>query len=218
MSLTEQPVDLENTRWEEGRLVADLLDPDLYRRDPHDVWAWMRANEPVYRDHRNGLWGVTRHADLMDVERRSTVFVSGQGYRAIWSPSEINMIAQDDPRHRQQRMLVQGSFTKKSVEDRHAEVEQLVGDVLDAALADDADEMEVVDALAGQVPAWLTARLLGYPESRWADLKSWSERLMRTDMRERDGRSSATSWRRTSSSWGRSARSRARSSWIRATI
>jgi cytochrome P450 family 142 subfamily A polypeptide 1 len=183
MVMTEQSVAFDD----EGRLVADLLDPGLYRTNPHAAWKWMRANEPVYRDERNGLWGVTRHADLMDVERRSTVFISGQGYRAIWSPSEINMIAQDDPRHRQQRMLVQGAFTKKSVEARHADVEALVTEVLDAALADGATEMEVVDAISGQVPARLTARLLGYPEDRWADLKSWSERLMRTDMRERDG-------------------------------
>jgi cytochrome P450 family 142 subfamily A polypeptide 1 len=182
MAMTEHSVPADN----DGRLVADLLDPDLYRRNPHDVWEWMRANEPVYRDERNGLWGVTRHADLIDVERRSTVFLSSQGYRAIWSPSEINMIAQDDPRHRQQRMLVQGDFTKKSVEARHADVEALVAEVLDAALADGATEIEVIDAVAGQVPARLTARLLGYPEDRWADLKSWSERLMRTDMRERD--------------------------------
>jgi cytochrome P450 family 142 subfamily A polypeptide 1 len=124
----------------------------------------------------------------MDVERRSTVFLSGQGYRAIWSPSEINMIAQDDPRHRQQRMLVQGNFTKKSVEQRQADVESLTREILDQALADGATEMEVVDAVSGQLPARLTARLLGYPERRWRDLKSWSERLMRTDMRERDGK------------------------------
>ena len=188
MSLTEQSTGIEGIGWQGTRLVADLLDPDLYRRDPHDVWSWMRSNEPVYRDARNGLWGVTRHADLMDVERRSTVFVSGQGYRAVWSPSEVNMIAQDDPRHRQQRMLVQGDFTKKSVESRRAEVESLVAEVLDVALAEGADEIEVVETVAGQVPARLTARLLGYPEDRWSDLKSWSERLMRTDMRERDGK------------------------------
>ena len=58
--------------------------------------------------------------------------------------------------------------------------------VLDDVLVDGVTELEVVDAIAGQVPARLTARLLGYPEERWADLKSWSERLMRTDMRERD--------------------------------
>jgi cholest-4-en-3-one 26-monooxygenase len=168
------------------RMVVDLLDPELYRRNPHDVWRWMRDHEPVYRDERNGLWAVTRHADLMDVERRSTVFISGQGYRAIWSPEESNMIAQDDPRHRQQRMLVQGSFTKKSIEERVHEIEVLTADLLDRALAGDG-RFEVVDSLAGQLPARLTARILGYPESMWRDLKSWSERLMRTDMRERDG-------------------------------
>jgi cytochrome P450 len=57
---------------------VDLLDPELYRRDPHDVWAWMRANEPVYRDERNGLWGITRHADVMHVERTSSVFCRGR--------------------------------------------------------------------------------------------------------------------------------------------
>ena len=46
---------------------------------------------------------------------------------------------------------------------------------------------EVVDALAAQLPARLTARLLGFAEEQWRDVKSWSERLMRTDMRDRDG-------------------------------
>jgi cytochrome P450 family 142 subfamily A polypeptide 1 len=176
-----------STAAETDRRVYDLLDPDFYSSEPHDAWTWMRSNEPVYRDDRNGLWGVTRHADLMDVERRSTVFLSGQGYRALWSPSEINMIAQDDPRHRQQRMLVQPTFTKKSVEERQAEVDDLTRELIDAALAA-GDEMEVIDALSGQLPARLTARLLGFPEELWPQVKSWSERLMRTDMRERDGK------------------------------
>ena len=191
MTLLESNAPVDHARWEDDRLVVDLLDPELYRRNPHDVWEWMRANEPVYHDRRNGLWGVTRHADLLDVERRSTVFVSGQGYRAIWSSNESNMIAQDDPRHRQQRMLVQGNFTKRSVESRHAEVAQLVTELIDEVLdglgpGDDV-EFEVIEALAGQLPARTTARLLGYPEDRWHDLKRWSEGLMRTDMRDRSG-------------------------------
>lgn len=167
------------------RMVVDLLDPELYQRDPHDVWAWMRANEPVYRDRRNGLWGVTRHADLLEVERRSSVFSSQQGYRAIWAPDEINMIAQDDPRHRQQRSLVQHKFTRHAVAEKAGEIEQLVTELLDAVI--DAGRMEVVESFSGQLPARLTARLLGYPEEMWPQVKSWSERLMRIDMRERDG-------------------------------
>ena len=141
------------------RLVVDLLDPEFYRSNPHDAYTWMRANEPIYRDHRNGLWGITRHADLMEVERRSSVYLSGQGYRAIWSPDEINMIAQDDPRHRQQRMLVQHKFTRSAVSDRRAEIDALVAELIDNIIND--GECELIDAISGQLPARLTCRLLG---------------------------------------------------------
>ena len=169
------------------RLTVDLLDPFFYqdRERMHAAFTWMRANEPVYRDHRNGLWGITHHADLKDVERRSQVFASSQGYRAIWAPDEINMIAQDDPRHHQQRLLVQGDLTGAAIATRKPEIEALTAELLDAALV--AGEMEVVEQLSGQLPARLTCRLLGYPETMWRDVKGWSERLMRIDMRERDG-------------------------------
>jgi len=167
--------------------TIDLLDPYLYQDLDrlHEALSWMRATEPVYRDERNGLWGISRHADLKEVERRSSVFVSGQGYRAIWAPDEINMIAQDDPRHRQQRMLVQGDLTGAAIAARRTEIDALVAELLDAALP--MGQMEVVEALSGQLPARLTCRLLGYPEEMWREMKSWSERLMRIDMRERDG-------------------------------
>ena len=166
------------------RMTIDLLDPALYQRNPHDVWSWMRANEPVYRDEKNGLWGISRHADVMDVERRSMVFSSAGVYRAVFSPGESNMIAQDDPRHRQQRMLVQPQLTRAGVATRTDEIRSLVAELVDEAV--EKGHFEVVDMIAGQLPARLTSRLLGFPEEMWPHLKSWSERLMRTDMRERD--------------------------------
>jgi len=166
------------------RMIIDLLDPFLYQSNPHDVWTWMRANEPVYRDEKNKLWGITRHADVMDVERRSSVFSSEGVYRAVLSPGESNMIAQDDPRHRQQRMLVQPQLTHAGVATRTAEVEALVAELVAEAVAQ--GEFDVVELIAGQLPARMTARLLGFPEEMWPEVKSWSERLMRTDMRDRD--------------------------------
>ena len=166
------------------RLNVDLLDPELYKSNPHETWAWMRANEPVYWDEKNKLWGITRHADVMDVERRSSVFSSEGVYRAVLSPGESNMIAQDDPRHRQQRMLVQPQLTHAGVARRTAEVEALVAELIAEAVA--TKEFDVIDLIAGQLPARLTARLLGFPEEMWPQVKSWSERLMRTDMRDRD--------------------------------
>jgi cytochrome P450 family 142 subfamily A polypeptide 1 len=170
------------------RQTFDLLDPSLYQdvERMHAAFTWMRANEPVFRDQRNGLWGITRHADLKDVERRSSVFASGQGYRAIWNPDEINMIAQDDPRHHQQRLLVQGDLTAAAVAKRKPAIEAMVTELIDAMTS--SSQTEVVESLSGQLPARLTCQLLGYPESMWREVKSWSERLMRIDMRERDGK------------------------------
>jgi cholest-4-en-3-one 26-monooxygenase len=164
----------------------DLLDPAFYKDGVgmHAAFSWMRANEPVYRDRVNGLIAVTRHGDLQEVERRSSVFASDHAYRAVPAADEINMIAQDDPRHRQQRMLVQGELTGAAVGRRAPEIEALTGELIDAMVQQ--DSAELVEALSGQLPARLTCRLLGYPEPMWPQVKSWSERLMRTDMRDRD--------------------------------
>lgn len=167
------------------KLAVDLLDPELYRSNPHDVWTWMRANEPVYRDEANGLWGISRHADLLDVERRPADFSSEGCYRAVVDTMEHNMIAQDDPQHAAQRRLVNRRFTPNAVRTRADEIQALVDQLIDAVAP--AGEMEVVHALAAQLPSRLTCQLLGFPEEDWETVKSWSERLMRTDERMKPG-------------------------------
>jgi cytochrome P450 family 142 subfamily A polypeptide 1 len=162
-----------------ARPTINLCDPEFYRSPGmHDAFTWMRANEPVYRDEVNGMWAVTRHADLLDVERRNEVFVSGRGYRRHWEPTENNMIASDDPAHQEQRRLVSRGFTPKAVRRRH---EHELRELIDELLEPIDGEVEVVDALAAQLPARMTARLLGFPEQGWRDVKGWSERLMRLD-------------------------------------
>ena len=166
------------------RLEVDLLDPDFYQGDPHPAFTWMRANEPVYRDEGNGLWAVTRHADVLAVERDSATFVSGQGYRSFHEPDENNIIALDDPEHLAQRKLVSDRFTPRSVRTHEEWLRLTIDDLLDPIAA--TGELDVVPGLAAQLPCRLTARLLGFPEDRWPDVQSWSERLMRYDMVHRD--------------------------------
>ena len=166
--------------------TADLLDPawwvDLER--VHDFFTWARREAPVYRDEANGLWAVTRHADLMDVERRSAVFSSRGSYRANVGFEESNMIALDDPEHLEQRRLVSRRFTPRAVQQDEAFLQSRIDELIDAV--SDQGRLEVVHGLAAQLPSRLTADLLGFPEDRWEDIKSWSERLMRTDSIARD--------------------------------
>jgi cholest-4-en-3-one 26-monooxygenase len=158
---------------------VDLLDPQFWTGDFHAPLRWMRANEPVFRDEKRGLWAVTRHHDIQDVEGRSAVFVSGRGYRSFDSSDETNMIALDDPRHGEQRRLVSRRFTPKAVRDHDAWLQAAITEMTDAFI--DAGTVEVVDGLAAQLPTRLTARLLGWPEDRWPDIRSWAERLMAYD-------------------------------------
>jgi cytochrome P450 family 142 subfamily A polypeptide 1 len=187
--------------------TADLLDPAWWvdLEQVHAFFTWARREAPVYRDEGNRLWAVTRHADLLDVERRSAVFSSRGSYRANIGMDESNMIAFDDPEHLEQRRLVSRRFTPRAVQQDEAFLQSRLDELLDlienppdSAARRPADlrrqersdarsrQFEVVHDLAGQLPSRLTADLLGFPEERWAEVMSWSERLMRTDSITRD--------------------------------
>ena len=169
------------------RPEIDLLSPAFYGDldGMHEAFTWMRANEPLFRCERSGMWGVTRHADVLDVEHRSEVFSSAGSYRSIQNPDEDNMIAQDDPGHLDQRRLVSRRFTPKAVKDLESVMTRMIDDLVSAFTAGVAPggsgRMEAVTALAAALPAQLTAHLLGFPEEIWPQIKSWSERLMRYD-------------------------------------
>src|SRR5665647_2488797 len=97
--------------------VPDLLDPGFYVDIDamHNALRPLRHDHPVVWDEKNSLWAVLRHADVVDVERRDEVFVSGQGYRSFHAPGEDNIIALDEPRHSEQRTLISRRFTPKAV-------------------------------------------------------------------------------------------------------
>jgi len=166
---------------ERGPTSWDLLDPQFYGDidGMHEAFTWMRANDPVWHDAGNDLWAVTRHADLVEAERRADLFRSGLGYRSFYNPGEDNMIAQDDPHHLEQRRLVNRRFTPRAVNDHEPLLRRIVAELIDAFI--DRGRLEVVGDLAAPLPAKLTAHLLGFPEETWPQIRSWSERLMRYD-------------------------------------
>jgi cytochrome P450 family 142 subfamily A polypeptide 1 len=160
---------------------ADLLSPAFWGDldAMHATFRDLRPRGPLVRDERNDLWAVIGHDAVVEVERRSDTFVSGRGYRSFFAPGEDNMISLDDPRHAEQRQLVSRRFTPKAVRALEdyltALIDELVGGFADAGT------VEVVSQLAAPLPARLTAHLLGFPEDRWHDIQTWSERLMRYD-------------------------------------
>ena len=162
-----------------NRDIIDLLNPEFYVGDPHPAYRWMRKNEPVFRDEKNALWGITTMADLRHVERTSDLFISSQGYRSINHPAEDAMIKKDDPGHAEQRKLVSARFTPRAVRGREDEIREIVVGCLERIRS--RGSAEVINSLAARIPATLTCRLLGFPDSHWSLLDDWSAKLMRVD-------------------------------------
>ena len=160
--------------------TIDILDRAFWQREPHDAWTWCRANDPVHRDERSGIWCITKHADVLWVERHSELFSSDSTYRLNESPGESNMIASDDPVHLHQRRLVNRRFTPKAVKAQADMLAAMIDKLVDPLTP--TGRTEVIADLAGQLPARFTAWLLGLDEDEWwPTMKVWSERLMRLD-------------------------------------
>jgi cytochrome P450 family 142 subfamily A polypeptide 1 len=167
------------------RPVIDILDREFWRQNPHDAWTWARANDPVHRDERSGIWCMTKHADVVFVERNADIFSSDGAYRLNESPGESNMIANDDPVHLHQRRLVNRGFTPRAVKAQTAMLTEMIEKLVDPLTPE--GRVEVVGDLAGQLPARFTAWLLGLDEDEWwPTMKRWSEELMRLDAAPQD--------------------------------
>ncbi|MEY2996609.1 MAG: hypothetical protein RLZZ39_1434, partial [Actinomycetota bacterium] len=153
----------------------DILDRDWYQRGPFSELAWIRANEPVYRDV-NGMWALTKLDDVRWAERQPQLFSNAtHGSRPNGVP-QSSMIDADDPSHADQRRVVARGFgprQMKAYEDHVTEVSRrLVDSVIDRG------ECDVVADIARPLPMTLIGEMLGAPESDYEKLQTWSDRMI----------------------------------------
>lgn len=67
----------------------DVIAPEVYGRvgHPHQAFAWLRANDPlrlVRPENFRPFWAVTRHADIVEIEKQPEIFASAP--RPLLSP------------------------------------------------------------------------------------------------------------------------------------
>ena len=153
----------------------NILDPFLYASDPYPSYKWLRDEAPVYWDPVNQIWGVSRHADVLSIERDTALYSSASGSRPLIDMS-ASMINRDDPRHQQQRRLVSGRFSPRAVR-RHEERVRAIATELIAAMAANG-AAEIIGELAAPLPAMVIGELLGFDRALWPKCREWSERTM----------------------------------------
>jgi cholest-4-en-3-one 26-monooxygenase len=158
-----------------GGAPVNLLDPLLYAGDPAPAYRWLRDEAPVYWDPVNELWGISRFADVLAVERDPARYSSASGSRPLIKMTG-SMINRDDPGHGRQRRLLSARFTPRAVRRHASRVRELAAELVAAAAVKGA--VEVVGEIAAPLPSMVIAELLGFDRSRWRDCLRWSEVTM----------------------------------------
>jgi cholest-4-en-3-one 26-monooxygenase len=159
--------------------MADLplrvLDPFLYAGDPGPAYQWLRDEAPAYWDSANQIWAISRHRDVLAVERDTARYSSASGSRPLIDMT-ASMINKDDPRHQQQRRLVSRRFTPRAVRRHEDSVRAAVVELLSAAA--EKGTAEVVGEIAAPLPAAVIGGMLGFDRALWPKCREWSERTM----------------------------------------
>jgi cholest-4-en-3-one 26-monooxygenase len=154
---------------------VDLADGSFYAGDSRSAYAWMRTNEPVFRD-RNGLAGAASYRAVIEAERQPELFSSAGGIRPEHVPTVPQMIDMDDPGHLRRRKLVNAGFTRKRVQNLGASIGELCDALIDAVC--DRGQCDFVWDLAAPLPMAVIGDMLGVrPEDR-ALLLKWSDDLV----------------------------------------
>ena len=155
---------------------VDLSSQDAFNEGaPYATFERMRQEDPIaWCDELDGrgFWSVTRHADIMKLNKDSATLSSARGIR-IEDQTEEEYEARktfqetDPPQHSYFRMLVNEAFSRRSVANYEDQIRDITAELIDAALAD--GEIDATDRIARQLPMRMLGQILGVPteDTNW---------------------------------------------------
>src|ERR1700721_4013853 len=151
----------------------DLLSPASFAAgQPHDQYRWLREIAPVYRHEEpagRGFWAVTRYEDIWTVDRdfqtyssEPTIMIADPlgGGTGGFGPYKM-MLMMDPPDHAGFRKLIRSEFTLPSARLRGERITALARQIVDAVA--DKGECDFVNDVAGEMPSFVIAELMGMP-------------------------------------------------------
>jgi cytochrome P450 len=148
---------------------------------PHVDWKKLRDTAPVYYCQPNGYrpyWAITKYRDIVEIEKRSEVFLNEPRFRILPASFEdylirkfgsvnglFKMMAQmDAPEHIRYRNLLLPWFTAKSLSQREGEIRAICERFFDdLALKGESGEIDLAQDLAYWFPLRVVCALLGLP-------------------------------------------------------
>jgi cytochrome P450 len=173
-----------------------LADPKAYTDEPglHRALAHLRAEAPVsWVDVPNyqPFWAITKHADIMEIERANDVFtnsprpvlVTKEGDEQQAAVGIKTLIHMDDPQHRDFRAIGTNFFRPKAMRALKDRADELAAKFVDKMLAE-GPECDFVQQVAVNYPLYMIMTLLGVPEADFASMLRWTQELFGSDDEE----------------------------------
>lgn len=151
----------------------DLVSPSRFAAgQPHDQFEWLRENAPVYwhpEADGAGFWAVTRYAEVLQVDRDFQNFSSEPTIMMADPPPEQQaafgpykmMLMMDPPSHTAYRKMIRSEFTVPAANLRAERIADLARQIVDSVAAK--GECDFVAEVAGEMPSYVIAELLGMP-------------------------------------------------------
>lgn len=149
----------------------DLIDPENFASGhPFAQYRWLRENAPVFwheEPNGPGFWAVTRFRDVYDVDRNFQAF-SSEPTIMIQDPLQElpfggykMMLMMDPPQHTAFRKLIRAEFTVPTAQELNPRMQALARQIVDAVI--EKGECDFVNAVAGEMPSYVIAEILGLP-------------------------------------------------------
>src|ERR1700726_1208308 len=170
-----------------------LADPLAYADEPklHAALAHLRANAPVswvevpnYRP----FWAITKHADIMDIERDNMLFTNWprpvlatrEGDELQTAAGVRTLIHLDDPQHRVVRAIGSDWFRPKAMRAMKMRVDELAKIYVDKMMAV-GPECDFVQQVSVNYPLFVIMSLLGIPEDDFPRMLKLTQELFGSD-------------------------------------
>jgi cytochrome P450 family 142 subfamily A polypeptide 1 len=157
-------------------LRIDLLSGEFYGREPHDAYAWMRANAPVYYDEANDLWAAASYAAVKAASVDTESFSNAGGIRPKFPPLPM-MIDFDAPEHVRRRRLVSEGFTPKRVRAMEDKLRLVCDSIIDQVC--ERGSCDFVKEVAAPLPIIMIGDMLGVAPDDRDDLLRWSDDMLK---------------------------------------
>lgn len=167
-----------------SQVAQTIVDPRAYAdgKRVDEAFAWLRKEAPLDQAQPEGFdpfWVVTRHADILEVERQNDLFHNGDRSATLTtieadrkvremmggSPHLVRSLVQmDNPDHMAYRRLTQGSFVPQNLRTLEARIREIAKGFVDHMLAL-GDKCDFARDVAFLYPLHVVMEVIGVPES-----------------------------------------------------